>query len=77
MAAGHRSSTEFTDDDLRELARLLAGYATHELDQFDHWKLETRWGTTYVEISREPRAGAPESAYTTIWPPPPKPASVD
>ena len=70
MAAGHRSSTEFTDNDLRDLARLLASYATHELDQFDHWKLETRWGTAYVEISREPRAGAPESAYTRIWPPP-------
>ena len=67
-----RSETvlEFTDNDFCELARLLASYATHELDQFDHWKLETRWGTVYVEISREAPAGAPESASTAIWPPP-------
>ena len=63
--------SEFTDDDARELARLLAKYATCCLDQFELWKLEFRWGAVYVDISRRPYQGASLFAYTRIWPPAP------
>jgi len=46
-----RSDAGFTDDDARELSRLLAKYATHRLDQFDLWKLEFKWGSVYVDIA--------------------------
>ena len=63
---------EFTDEDFRELARLLARYATSRLDQYDLWKLEFRSGSVYVDISRRPYQGASEFAYTRIWPPAPE-----
>jgi hypothetical protein len=63
---------QFTDDDACELFWLLAGYATCELDHFDHWKLETRWRAVYVDISRYPIPRTSENAYDTIWPLPEK-----
>ena len=63
----------FTEDDARELARLLAKYAAHELDQFDHWIVETSFGPVYVEIANElPRDGRSAASYHTIWPIPPR-----
>lgn len=58
-----------TDEDLRELSRLLARYAEHEIDQFDHWKVRVpRWGTAYIEIALEKHPDIDESVYTEIWP---------
>ena len=62
----------FNDADARELAHLLAKYATHELDQFDHWIVETSSGPVYVEIANEhPKDGRSAAIYQTIWPLPP------
>ncbi len=60
-----------TDQDVSTLAWLLARYATHELDQFDHWRVDTPIGTAYVELSNEPRPDIAPELYTRIWPLPP------
>jgi len=62
----------FTDDEARALALLLARYATHELDQFDHWVVETPAGEVFVQISNELMPGVSREVYQTIWPLPPK-----
>lgn len=67
------ATEEFTDADARELARLLAKFANHKLDRHELWKLEFRWGSVYVDISRRPPQGASEFAYARIWPPLPDP----
>ena len=54
------------DEEIRQLVSLLARYATHELDQFDHWRVETPHGPVFVDVSRYPRPGAPESAYQAV-----------
>lgn len=56
------------DDDARALAELLARWAIHELDQFDHWKVETPDGPVYVQIANQLMPGVAEEVYTTIWP---------
>jgi hypothetical protein len=62
-----------SDDDAREMARLLARYADHELDQFDHWSLTVPgWGMVYIAITLEKPSDMDESLYTRIWPLPPK-----
>jgi len=59
-----------TDAELVKLAELLARYAAHDLDQFDHWSLRVPWGTAYVEVSTEPRPDVAVEVYTPIWPTP-------
>jgi hypothetical protein len=59
------------DDEIRELAVLLARYATHELDQFDRWRVETPSGPVFIEVSTELQSDASASSYRTIWPLPP------
>jgi hypothetical protein len=34
------------------LKKLLRWYAARELDQFDMWKTETKYGTVYITIAR-------------------------
>jgi hypothetical protein len=69
MALGQPSpGNPLSDEDLQNLAALLARYATHELDQFEHWRVETPYGPVFIELAREVRSGATPSAYTTIWP---------
>ncbi|MEU4241040.1 hypothetical protein [Actinoplanes sp. NPDC026619] len=57
------------DAELRDLVRLLARYAEHDLDQFDNWQIETAYGPVYVAISRELAPGWPAEAFAPIWPP--------
>ncbi len=61
-----------TDEDVRTLTWLLARYATHDLDQFDHWQIETPGGPAYLEISTEPRPDISSEIYVRIWPLPPR-----
>ena len=52
---------------------MLARYAEHELDQFDHWTVSVPgWGTVFVEIALEHRPDISDSVYTPIWPLPSK-----
>ena len=61
-----------TDDEMRDLIRLLARYCNHDLDQFDDWRLSLPWGEAYVSISNAPAPGHPYDAYAEVWPLPPK-----
>jgi len=62
-----------SNPEFQELTRLLARYAEHELDQWDCWKLQTSYGPTYLQMSRELPPGWPDEAFTTIWPLPAHP----
>jgi hypothetical protein len=57
-------SGSLTEDDLKQLAKLLARYAAHDLDQFEHWCVESPHGQVFIEITRQPRPGS----WQTIWP---------
>ncbi|GAA4729505.1 hypothetical protein Prum_091130 [Phytohabitans rumicis] len=62
-----------TEAELRDLAQLLARYASHDLDQWDNWRIETsHHGPVYVTIANSLHPGWPEEAFTTIWPLPPR-----
>ncbi|WP_169739459.1 hypothetical protein [Actinoplanes friuliensis] len=55
-----------TDDEYRELLRLLTRYAETDLDQFDHWEIESSYGPVYVDFSRS----VPDTSwYTKVVPP--------
>ncbi|HEV8527010.1 MAG TPA: hypothetical protein VGS60_05570 [Actinomycetes bacterium] len=38
------------DDDARTLARFLARYAAHDLDQFEHWRVKAPNGDVYMRF---------------------------
>jgi len=59
-----------SDAEFRLLATLRARHAAHDLDQFDHWSVETPdHGRVFIEIYRElPTDVRSEAAYTEIWP---------
>jgi hypothetical protein len=62
-----------TDAELGELARLLARYTSHDLDQWENWRIETSYGPVYLLLTREVMPGWPEEeAFTTVWPLPPR-----
>jgi hypothetical protein len=61
-----------SDDELRQLIRLLARYCNHDLDQFDDWRLTLPWGEAYVAISNALPPGHPRDAHAEVWPFPPK-----
>lgn len=61
-----------TDAELRELARLLARYASHDLDQWENWRIETSHGPVYMLLTRGLMPDWPEEAFTTVWPLPPR-----
>jgi hypothetical protein len=71
MSTQPSAGPRLNDDELRQLAVLLARYATHDLDQFDHWRIETPYASVFVDISLRPRADISEDLYRTIWPLPP------
>lgn len=47
------------------LGLLLQRFAEYDLDQHDAWRLDTRHGSVFVRISREPGPGEPADA---LWP---------
>jgi hypothetical protein len=57
-----------SDDEVRQLWMLLARFAAHDLDQFDHWQVDTRYGPVFIDIVRMLPAGTPDRAYMPIWP---------
>ena len=66
-----------SDDELRQLIRLLVRYCNHDLDQFDDWRLALPWGEVYVSITNALPPGHPRDAYTEVWPFAPKLAEPD
>jgi hypothetical protein len=59
-----------SDAELIELASLLARFAVHDLDQFEHWRLVMPYGAACVTMAVRPVDGVADELYTTIWPPP-------
>jgi hypothetical protein len=57
-----------SDDEFRTLAALLARFATHELDQFENWRIETSHGPVYVVMANALPPGSIEDAFKTVWP---------
>ena len=51
---------KLTNDEYATLFRLLKRHAETEMDQFDLWKLESRYGDVFISVSRE-AFGSPES----------------
>ncbi|MET7961702.1 hypothetical protein ABZ356_28505 [Micromonospora zamorensis] len=59
-----------SDAEVRELTRLLARFASHDLDQWENWRIETWHGPVFMSVSRKLLPGWPEGAFTRIWPMP-------
>jgi hypothetical protein len=57
-----------TKAELSELARLLARYAAHDLDQWEHWRIQTAYGPVYVIVANRLPPDCAEETFTTIWP---------
>ena len=69
MSEPSSAGPPLTDGDHRELCRLLARYAEHELDQFDHWRVRVPGqDMVFIEIANEKRPDIDESVYAEIWP---------
>jgi hypothetical protein len=54
--------------EVRDLARLLARFAEHELDQWENWQIHTSYGPVYALVTRGRVPDWPDEAFTTIWP---------
>jgi hypothetical protein len=61
-----------SDAELRELARLLARFVTHDLEQSEDWRIQTAYGPVYVSITNELLPGWYDKMFTTMWPLPPR-----
>lgn len=55
----------------RELMRLLARFAEHDLVQWENWRILTTYGPVYVTLTRGLMPDWPDEAFTTTWPLPP------
>lgn len=60
-----------SDEERRELLQLLARFVSHDLDQWENWRIETSYGPVYVAIGNQLWPGWPDEAFTTVWPLPP------
>ena len=61
-----------SDAELRDLSRLLARFVSHDLDQWENWRIQTSYGPVYVLLTNELPPDWPDDAFTTIWPLPPR-----
>ena len=60
-----------SEAEFRDLVRLLARYAEHELDQWNFWKVSTSYGPVYVQLHRGLPSGWPDEEdrlFSTVWP---------
>jgi hypothetical protein len=58
------STTPLSDAEMEQLVALLARYVNTELDQFEHWRVESAYGPAFIDISRH----ASQDAHGAIWP---------
>lgn len=72
MAAEDSTADRMTDAEIHQLAGLLARYAAQELDQFEHWRIESPYGPVFIDISRRCPPGT-EDVYHVLWPLPDQP----
>src|SRR5689334_21399805 len=57
-----------SDAEVRELARLLARFAAHDLDQWEQWRIDSPYGPVYLVVTRELEPGWSDETFTRIWP---------
>lgn len=48
------------------LAELLQRYCSEDLDQVETWKVPTRFGDVFIDVSRKPAAGMSSDDYFDI-----------
>ena len=58
-----------SDDDLRDLIRLLRHHANTSMDQWERWRLPPSFGQVFVEMRMTPQPGEDETTYIdmTNW----------
>lgn len=56
----------FSDEDFRALIGALRRYADEDMDQFDHLRIEGRFGPIFVAITRALGPDQPESIYRSV-----------
>lgn len=57
-----------TNDEFTRLVGFLARYVSHELDQFEHWRIETSYGPVYISMTNALPPGSTEDAFAAVWP---------
>ena len=60
MSAQHRMTVE----EFEQMITLLSKFVETEMDQFESWKFQSRFGETFVNISAYPEGDG--SAYTDV-----------
>jgi hypothetical protein len=58
------SRDKLSEEEFRQMFRLLRRYASTEMDQWDRFKFDTQWGRVFVSISVS--GGGYEEAYTDV-----------
>lgn len=61
-----RHALALSADEWRSFVALLRRYATHDLDQFETWLLDTAWGDVFVNIGRALPEGEDPRHYQPI-----------
>lgn len=65
---GEHPGGPLADSEVATMFRLLARFAEHDLDQWDNWRLDTSYGTVYINVSRALGPGWQDDAFTPVWP---------
>jgi hypothetical protein len=59
-------TTRLTDEEFWLLLTMLRRYADTEMDQWDCWQLDSRYGKVYVRITRQLPEGESAQAFRTV-----------
>jgi hypothetical protein len=68
MFAEPPAGESLSSEEVEQLIILLARYVTHDLDQWENWRIETPYDEpVFVEITRARPPGHPAEAFRTVW----------
>lgn len=57
---------EMSREDFRTMVSLLHRYAETSLDQWDLWRLPTKFGDVFIDVRRTPTPGYDRAAYDDL-----------
>ena len=62
-------SGQLSDDEMRDLMRLLRRHAEASLDQWERWRLSTEFGQVFIETRMTPQPESDPTSYEdmTRW----------
>lgn len=62
-------SGQLSEDEMRDLMRLLRRHAETSMDQLERWRLSTTFGQVFIEMRMTPQPGSGETSYEdmTYW----------